>query len=275
LTYYLQTSTSGALVDMRSGRELTYDPDDARLVDLSDVAVHPLDAKQTAASIEAVVTAIGEQGAVPLMLGGDHYVSYPAVKAFVKRAAANGRRPGYIQFDAHFDLTDSSPIFGTHYHGSVTRRILDLPEIANEDVTWIGVNGYARREQIELANDFGATTFDRNQIRDRGIAAVMTDAVGALCDRCDCLYVSIDIDVVDASLAPGTGSINLDGISTGELLAAVDHLVDAPVEALDIVEVSPDLDPTGVTSRLAAVCLMNFTVGQLSGRPRSTESTGD
>lgn len=72
------------------------------------------------------------------------------------------------------------------------------------------------------------------------------------------MYVTVDIDVVDPTLAPGTGAINFGGITPMELLEAVEVLKQAPVGAIDLVEVAPQWDPSGVTERLAAVALINF-----------------
>jgi agmatinase len=263
LAWYLETSDTGSLMDMRSGRMISLDKNAGRLFDAGDVAIYPVDVDQTIASIRAGELATLRAGALPIMLGGDHFVTYPAVLAQVDFAAEQGIRIGFIQFDAHFDLVDDNPVFGRYYHGSLTRRIAELPQMRTENMVWIGINGYARVEQLQFIDDRGGTVFTRADVRGRGMANVVGDALERATSGCDQVYISIDIDVLDGGIAAGAGSINIDGCLPGELLDAVDALADAPVAGLDVVEVSPLLDPTQYTARVAAVALTNFICGRL------------
>jgi len=258
LAWYLETSEHGEMTDMRSGRVVSLGPREDRLVDLGDVPIYPVDVGRTIESIAAMQAGILERGAFPIMLGGDHLVTYPAVRAYLEHVERRGRRAGFIQFDAHFDLVSDNPIFGPYYHGSVTRRIAELPQIAVPNMAWIGINGYARGEQIAFVQEGGGRVYTRSDVRSRGVAAVVGEALEHALDGCDELYVTIDIDVLDGGQASGAGSINIDGLAAGELLDAVDLLADAPVGALDVVEVAPLLDATEYTARTAAVLLTNF-----------------
>jgi agmatinase len=98
------------------------------------------------------------------------------------------------------------------------------------------------------------------------MASVVAEALRRAGDGCGRIYVSIDIDVLDGGMVSGTGSINIDGCSPGELLDAVDVLADAPVAGLDLVEVSPLLDRSEYTARVAAVALTNFICRRTAGR---------
>lgn len=91
-----------------------------------------------------------------------------------------------------------------------------------------------------------------------GIRRAVEEGLARATEGVDELYLTIDIDVVDPTLAPGTGAINFGGITPMELLEAVELLKDAPVGAVDLVEVAPQWDPSGVTERLAAVALTNL-----------------
>jgi agmatinase len=86
----------------------------------------------------------------------------------------------------------------------------------------------------------------------------MDEALARATYGCDRIYVSIDIDMLDGGIAPGAGSINIDGCTAGELLDAIERLAEAPLAGLDLVEVSPLLDPSEHTARIAAVALTNF-----------------
>jgi agmatinase len=243
---------------MRTGRTISFDRRTDGVVDLGDVPIFPVDVKRTTESIRSAQRAVLSAGALPLMLGGDHFVTYPAMLAQLEHADASGERIGFIQLDAHFDLVDENPVFGRYYHGSLSRRIAEQPQIRTRNMVWVGINGYARVEQLEFIQERGGTVFTRQDVRQRGMASVIDDAVARATDGCERIYVSIDIDVLDGGTAPGAGSINIDGCSAGELLDAVERLAEAPVSGLDLVEVSPLLDPSEHTARIAAVALTNF-----------------
>jgi agmatinase len=255
--------------DMRSGRPISLNTASDRIIDLGDVPIFPLDVERTTESIADAQRRVLSAGAFPIMLGGDHFVTYPAVRAYLEHAEAAGRRAGFIQFDAHFDLVDVNPIFGRYYHGSLTRRIAELPQIRTENMVWIGINGYARVEQIDYVEEIGGSVYSRADVRHRGIEDVVNEAIDRASDGCDELYVTIDIDVLDGGLVPGAGSINVDGLGPGELLDAVDLLADAPLGGLDLVEVSPLLDETEYTARVAANAITNFICRRLEGAGRA------
>ncbi len=267
LAWYLETSRTGSLVDVRSGRTIALASDAPGLFDAGDVAIFPVDVERTTESIRTAERTALEAGALPIMLGGDHFVTYPAVLAQLEHAERHGRRIGFIQFDAHFDLVDDNPVFGRYYHGSLTRRIAELPQMNTENMVWIGINGYARVEQLEFIDEHGGHVYTRADVRRRGVAEVMSEALAHATDGCDGVYISIDIDVLDGGLAAGAGSINIDGCSPGELLDAVDLLAGVPVVGLDLVEVAPLLDATEYTARVAAVALTNFICSRLAARP--------
>ncbi len=267
LAYYLGTARGGQMLDVRTDRTLGYDASDFPLVDLSDVAIYPVDVERTGASISAMTSAILERNGVPIMLGGDHYVSFPAVRAATECAEARGKRIGFIQVDAHLDLVDDNPIFGRHYHGSLTRRIAELPAIDPRNMAWIGINGYVRLEQLEFVKESGSWMATRQEVRRRGISAVVEEAVSRASDGCDAVYLSVDIDAVDGGSAAGAGSINVDGLTPGEFLDCLDLLSDAPLCGADLVEVSPLLDETEYTARLAAVSLTALVLRRAGTQP--------
>jgi agmatinase len=263
LSWYLETSNTGSLLDVRSGRTISLGQRADRLFDAGDVAIYPIDVERTIESIRSAELAALRAGALPILLGGDHFVTYPAVLAQVEHAEEHGRRIGFVQFDAHFDLVDDNPVFGRFYHGSLTRRIAELPQMRTENMVWIGINGYARVEQLRFIDEHGGTVFTREDVRRRGMADVVREALDRATDACDGVYVSIDIDVLDGGIAAGAGSINIDGCTPGELLDGVDALAESPIAGLDVVEVAPLLDPTQYTARVAAVALTNFICGRL------------
>src|SRR5262249_55958394 len=194
------------MIDLRSGRTISLGADAPRLFDAGDVAIFPVDVDRTIESIRVAEGKVLETNALPIMLGGDHFVTYPAVLAQVEHADRDGRRIGFIQLDAHFDLIDDNPVFGRYYHGSLTRRIAELAQMRTENMAWIGINGYARVEQLEFVEQRGGNVYTRADLRRRGVADVVSEAVTRATDGCDGVYVSIDIDILDGGIAAGAGS---------------------------------------------------------------------
>ena len=262
--YYMTTSPTSELVDINTGeiyRQRTGD----KLVDLGDVNIYQADVEKTRQSIHAAVAAIIRAGAFPVILGGDHYITFPSFTGFADALAGRGsKRIGYMQLDAHFDLAPDNPIFGRHFHGANARLAMESGLAKPENFVWIGVRGYARREQYEFVKSSGATFFSFQDVRKMGIRRAVEEGLARATDGADLVYLTIDIDVVDPALAPGTGAIAFGGITPMELLEAIEVLKHAPVGAIDLVEVAPQWDPSGVTERLAAVALLNFVGRKLT-----------
>lgn len=259
LAYYFQTSGRAELYDVRTGDRIAFANIEDVLADVGDFNLFPADLEKTTQSIRSGVAVIMRQGAFPVVLGGDHYITYPSFLGFADVMAERGaKRIGYIQLDAHFDLADESRIWGTHFHGSNARRASEHPMLQPENMVWIGTSGYTRTEQWDWVHNGGSHVYTIDDVRRRGASAVTEEAVRRAFDGCDAIYVTIDIDCVGASYAPGTGSFNIDGMTPRELLDAVDVLSTAPVGAFDFVEVAPNLDTTGVTDRIAAVAILDF-----------------
>lgn len=257
LNYYMMTSPTSELVDLNTG-EVMRQAFRGSLVDLGDLNVFPADVARTGTSVADGVAEILARENFPVILGGDHYLTHPAFLGFARAVRDRGaRRLGYLQLDAHFDLAPDNPIWGRHFHGSNARLIAESGLIDPRHMVWVGVRGYARREQVEFARSSGMRYFTAGQVREQGPEEVLRRAGEELGD-CDAIYLTIDIDVVDPCLAPGTGAINFGGLTPPELLEAVHRLRSLPVAAMDLVEVSPAWDPTGVTERLAAVAVLNF-----------------
>lgn len=226
------------------------------IVDCGDVPVFPMDQETTAESITAHIATAAES-AVPVLLGGDHYCTYPAFEGFVEGSDAD--TVGLVQIDAHTDTTSESAIFGEHFHGSSTHHIADSSYTDYEHVSQVGIRGYESPDFFEFADETGLHLYTMNDVRDRGIEPVIEDAVAAAAADTDAVYITFDIDGVDPSVAPGTGTPVPGGLSAREALAAMSVLGDhESVGAVDLMEVAPMYDPMEGTQRLAAYLLVTF-----------------
>lgn len=244
----------GELTNMRTGDQV--DCDEFAVADVGDVPLFPMDRETTAESITAHAATVASQ-TFPVMLGGDHYCTFPAFRGFVE--GADHGRVGFVQIDAHTDTVSESPVFGTHFHGSSTARIADLPRVEYDSVSQVGIRGYESPEFFEFADDTGLNLFTMTDVEDRGVVPVVEDAVEAAAENTDAVYVTFDIDAVDPGFAPGTGTPIPGGMTPRQALDAMAVLGEHDaVGAVDMMEVAPRYDSTEGTERLAAYLLVKL-----------------
>jgi agmatinase len=224
--------------------------DHVTIADCGDVDVMPGDTPESYRRLEVKLGEILKIGAVPLMMGGDHGVTYPAVKAV---AALRGGPLGFLLFDTHLDLSES---FNNDRltRASPVLRICELPEVDPKRMAIIGPKG-ARNlaEWTPLARELGITIYPDRVVQKRGIEVVVEEALDIVSPDGRPPYVSVDIDVIDPAFAPGTNSIEPGGFTAREIINAVRLACERGFAGFDVVEVSPDYDSkSGHTATLAA-----------------------
>jgi agmatinase len=253
------------LVDLDQGRGFRI-PDPLPLVDVGDADVFPLDVMATTRSVSLEVQRIVERGALPITLGGDHYLAYPCFEGAAR--AIGAREPnasiGYLHIDSHTDLFDTLSFAGRYNHATAARRIVEHPKASRANMAWMGLNGrlvsieqlgFVRRNDLLLVTSEDLLNDTWRESVDQALNRV---------SRADWVYVSIDIDVVDGSVAPGTGATVFEGITAKRFLAIAEAIGELPkLLGVDCCEVSPQLDPSGRTSRLAALALVSLIGARL------------
>jgi agmatinase len=243
----------GELLDVESGRRVEHG--DLTIRDCGDVDTVPNDITATRDQVAAAVERMAD-GAFPVVLGGDHYLTYPS---FLGVANALGDDVGVVQLDAHSDTVGDSGLYGKHFNGSPMARIAESPHGDYTTHAMVGIRGYEAGDFDEMAAAEGIHVTDVDEVRERGIEACVRSAIDHVTDRVDHVYVTADIDVVDPGFAPGTGSPEPGGITSAELVTAMSTLgeYDA-VAGVDLMEVAPGFDPTTSTAQLAAKALVRF-----------------
>ena len=186
------------------------------------------------------------------MLGGDHSITFGNGTGLA-RAHGDGSF-GLVHFDAHAD-TGETNAGQLHGHGTPMRRLIESGAVPGHRFVQIGLRGYwPGPTTVAWMTEQRMETFLMTEITERGLAAVVDDAV-ASCSGSDSkgIFISVDIDVVDPGMAPGTGTPEPGGITSRELLDTVRRLArDLPVVGADVVEVSPPYDGPGqITAFLA------------------------
>ncbi|MEO8290899.1 MAG: agmatinase [Gaiellaceae bacterium] len=210
-----------------------------RVVDFGDAPVLPADAVRSHEAIEATVAQVLAAGAVPLILGGDHSITEPNI-----RAVAAARGPvGLVHFDTHTDT--GTEVFGVELsHGTPMYKLVEAGHVDPARYVQIGLRGYWPGErEFAWQRERGITSFFMHDIRERGIRAVVEDALAGV--GAGPTFVTVDIDVLDPAFAPGTGTPEPGGMTTVDLLWACREVTSrVELAGADVVEVIP----TGVGS---------------------------
>jgi agmatinase len=228
--------------------DATYLGETVRMVDMGDADIVHTDTEKSHANIELGVRKALAAGALPVVLGGDHSVNIPCIRAF------DDQEPFHlVQIDAHLDFVDER--HGVrHGHGNPMRRaaekdyVTGLSQIGIRNVSSTAKEGYVD------ARAMGSDIISVRQFRKLGVEG-MLDRIpkGAR------YYVTIDIDGFDPSIAPGTGTPSHGGFLYYEVLELLQGLTkQGEVIGMDLVEVAPDYDSSDSTSFLAAQILLNF-----------------
>ncbi len=243
---------------------------DLRVVDFGDAPVLPADPVRSHAAIEETVDQVIAAGAIPVVLGGDHSISEPDVRAC---AAAHGP-VGLVHFDTHTDT--GSEVFGVGLsHGTIMRRLVEAGHVDPRRYAQIGLRGYwPGEEEFAWQAERGITSLFMHEVRDLGIREVVRRAVEAVGPGP--VFLTVDIDVLDPAFAPGTGTPEPGGMTTGELLWAVREVaVQLDLIGADMVEVIPTGVGSADITALAADRIVREILGGIALRRRRTNEKPD
>jgi len=214
---------------------------DGVLVDLGDMDVSG-DFLDVFSQIEKNVLDILEKEAVPVVLGGDHSISYPVVKAFSRKYKALD----ILHFDAHPDLYEE--LYGDRFsHACPFARIME--EGLGQNLVQVGIRA-ATGQQREKALKHGVRMIEMKDIREN-LSLEFSNP----------LYVSFDMDALDPAFAPGVSHHEAGGLSTRQVLNII-HVLNADIVGLDVVEVNPERDVSGITAA-AAVKIIKEVMGKI------------
>lgn len=243
-----------------------------RLVDVGDADPLYTDLEHLDRSVASLVGAITRARAIPVVLGGDHSITYPVLRAlapcFAPGGIYTGRRLHILQIDAHLDFTDTVAGFARS-NSSPFRRAAELPFVGT--ITVVGVRGIRTNpEAYAAAVQRGNRIVTMHELRRAGIDAVLEHL-----PRGEPLYVSLDIDGLDPAIAPGTSSPEPSGLTYDEVRAILRAAAGiGRIVGLDVVEVNPYLDPGGATSLLAARLVIEAMAFAYDGERTSAGKPG-
>ena len=223
-----------------------------KVVDFGDANCPPSSLELSHDAVREKVSEALDVGAIPVVLGGDHSITYPSATAVAKRYGFGN--VGMVHFDAHADTRDSSYGGVLISHGSPMRRLIESGAIPGKNFVQVGLRGYYPNEELfAWMREQGMRWHRMSDIEDLGFDAVLQDAIEEALDGPSHLYLSVDIDVLDPAFALATGTPEPGGITSSELLRAIRRIVsEVDTVAMDVVEVSPPYDGSAsITSEVA------------------------
>ena len=205
-----------------------------RMVDYGDAPVLPADATRSHAAIERTVGEVVEAGAIPVVLGGDHSIAEPDIRACARRHGVLG----LVHFDTHTDT--GAEVFGVEIsHGTPMYRLVEQGWLDPKRYVQIGLRGYwPGPREFAWQAEHGITSFFMHDVRELGIAAVVDRTVEIVAEGPT--FASVDVDVLDPAFAPGTGTPEPGGMTSADLLWACRTVAERlELVGADVVEVIP------------------------------------
>jgi agmatinase len=220
---------------------------DLRILDYGDAPVLPADPAGSHAAIEKTVGEVLGAGAIPVVLGGDHGIAEPDIRA----CAAKHGPVGLVHFDTHTDT--AREVFGVEVsHGTPMLRLVESGHVDPRRYVQVGLRGYwPGEEEFAWQRERGIRSIFMHEVRSLGIDAVVDSVVDAVGEGP--VFLSVDIDVLDPAFAPGTGTPEPGGMSTAELLRACREVASrVEVVGAELVEVIPTAVGSADSTALAA-----------------------
>ena len=227
--------------------------DKFNIADIGDCPVNPADLHDSLKKIEKFYLSIIESKTIPLSIGGDHLVSLPILRALGKKEPL-----GLFQFDSHSDTWDS--YFGgyKYTHGTPFRRAREENLFLDDASMHVGIRGpLYSRDDLKNDESFGFKIIHCDEFQTQGIDKIVERIRKRVGNNA--LYLSIDIDVLDPAFAPGTGTPEIAGMTTREIVNVIRGLSGLNLISADVVEVAPAYDHAEVTSLAAATIIYELT----------------
>ncbi len=231
-----------------------------KAVDVGDIEVEPSNVDKNLKEIKTFMDSIYQQKSdvIPVMIGGDHFCSLNTIKAVGDHFGKKDEF-GVLIFDAHLDFYDKWDK-GVYSHATITHRVYDLQYISNKNLLVVGTRDIDIPE-LEIANKENIKYFEAYKLIDLGIRRYMENIIEFFTNSSiTTLYISIDIDALDPSIAPGTGFAIPGGFSYRQMWRILNEVADHfSIIGFDLVEVAPNLDlSNNITCNVAAKLIVEF-----------------
>jgi agmatinase len=239
------------------------------LVDLGDVFVIPSNLEKSFDQIDRAVSFVVGQGVFPVVLGGDHSIGYPDVRAIAPYVDG---RVGIIHLDRHLDIQERD--MDERMHTTPWFHATNIPNAPPSNLVQMGIGGwYGSRPGVKVARERQTTVLTITDIEEVGVEKAAEVALEVAWKDADAVYLSFDIDSVDAGFVPGTGSPEPGGLLPREALKLLRLIAREGICGMEVVEVAPPYDVSDMTAQLACRAVMDVlgtlvAEGKLGSRKR-------
>ncbi len=217
------------------------------LCDAGDIYTIPANIEKTFDQISKGVGHVFASGALPVIIGGDHSIGFATVRGIAEQTDKN---IGIIHFDRHADIQEKD--LDERMHTTPWYHATNLPNVKAKNLVQIGIGGWqVPREAVKVARERDTTILSMNDVVSLGLEKVAEIALDVAWEGCDAVYLSLDIDCVDAGFVPGTGWPEPGGFLPREILHLLGLVTKEGICGMEVVEVSPPYDVSDITSLLA------------------------
>ena len=246
-------------------------------IDCGDARIPKVDPETAHQHIYKSVREILKAGLIPVLCGGDHSITIPASKALSDHMGES-KKIGYLQLGAHLNMAES---WAGEANTSVSSmaRVSELPNVSTSNISHIGVrNSMNPKDWFDLAHSRQIKYFSMNDLLERGISSVVNEAADRVWNGTDTQYISIDMNVMDASAAPGVTSPEPGGIDAREMMLINEILGErGNIGLIDLTELCPVVDVNAITTKLAACAVLRLiaVLAKTKGETVSSEIKRD
>lgn len=217
------------------------------IADLGDVFTIPANIEKTFDQISRAVSHVFSSGAFPVVLGGDHSIGYPTVRGVAEHLEGN---LGIIHFDRHVDTQERD--LDERMHTTPWFHATNLPRVPAKNLVQIGIGGWqAPRPGVKVGRERGTTIMTVTDCVEMGIEVAAERALEVAWDGAEAVWLSFDVDCLDAAFVPGTGWPEPGGFLPREVLKFVQLIAERPLAGMEVVECSPPYDNAEITSLVA------------------------
>jgi agmatinase len=229
------------------------------MADLGDVFTIPANIEKTFDQIAKAVSHVYASGAFPVVLGGDHSIGYATVRGVAEHLGS--KKLGIIHFDRHVDTQERD--LDERMHTTPWFHATNIPNVPPKNLVQIGIGGWqAPRPGVKVGRERGTTIMTVNDCIEMGIEEAARRALEVAWDGADAVWLSFDVDCLDAAFVPGTGWPEPGGFLPREVLKFIQLIAQEPLAGIEVVECSPPYDTAEITSLMATRVICD-TLGSL------------
>ncbi len=223
------------------------------LCDAGDIFVIPSNIEKSFDQIDRAVSFVYGEGVFPVVIGGDHSIGYPDVRAIAPYIEG---RVGIIHLDRHIDLQERD--MDERMHTTPWFHATNIPNAPPTNLVQMGIGGwYGSRPGLKVARDRDTTVITINDVEELGVEKAVEIALEAAWKDADAVYLSFDIDSIDAGFVPGTGSPEPGGLLPREALKALRMIAREGICGFEVVEIAPPYDVSDMTAQLGCRAIMD------------------